>query len=109
MSIPPTTGTMTSPDCYATSDTETVTTAATFHLGDPAAVHLRVGLVVFRCQSGPTCQLRWLAEAVDVPDLGDKHRAEYGADPRNGLNGLIAGVSTQPVSNQLGEQLDLAV
>ena len=77
--------------------------------GDPAAVHLRVGLVVFRCQSSPTCQLRWLAEAADVPDLGNKHRAEYWADPRNGLNGLIAGVSTQPVSNQLGEQLDLAV
>ena len=39
-------------------------------LGDPAAVHVGVGLVMFGCQPGPTGELFGPGEPVDVTDLG---------------------------------------
>ena len=50
-------------------------------LGDPAAVHVGVGLVVLGGQPGPAGQLRGAGEPGDVTDLGDEHRAQDRPDP----------------------------
>ena len=51
-------------------------------LGDPAAVHVGVGLVVLGGQPGPAGQLRQRCEPGDVADLGDEHRPQHGPDRR---------------------------
>jgi hypothetical protein len=91
------------------SGTEAAAAAATSHLGDPSTVHGGVGLVVLGSQPGPRRQLRGLGEATDVADLGDEHRGQHRSDPRNGLDGEVAGVGAQPTGYQLAEQLDLKV
>ena len=91
------------------SGTEAAAAAATSHLGDRAAVHGGVGLVVFRGQPGPRGQLLGLAEAGDVADLGDEHGRQDRPDPGDELDGLVPGVGAQPSGDQLGEQLDLEV
>jgi hypothetical protein len=63
------------------SGTEAAAAAATSHLGDPAAVHGGVGLVVAWGQPGPAGQLRGSGEATDVADLGDEHRGQDRPDP----------------------------
>jgi hypothetical protein len=91
------------------SGTEAAGAAATSHLGDPAAVHGGVGLVVGGGQPGPRRQLLRAAEAGDVPDLGDEHRREDRADPRQQLDGAVSGVGAQPSGDQPGEGVDLEV
>jgi len=91
------------------SGTEAAAAAATSHLGDPAAVHGGVGLVVFGGQPGPRGQLFGPPEASDVADLGDEYRGQHRPDPRDLQERPIAGVLTQPAGNQGGEQLDFEV
>ena len=78
-------------------------------LGDPAAVHGGVGLVVFRGQPGPGGQLLRAAEAGDVADLGDEHRGQHRPHPGDLLDRAIAGVGAQPAGDELGVQVDLEV
>jgi hypothetical protein len=91
------------------SGTEAAGAAATSHLGDPTAVHGGVGLVVFRGQPGPGGQLLGSVEAGDVADLGDEHRGQDRPDPRDLLDGLVAGIGAQPAGDQPGEGVDLEV
>ncbi len=78
-------------------------------LGDPAPAHLGVGLVVLGGHPGPAAQLLGGAEAVHVADLGDEHRAEDRADPRDLSAPRIAGVADQPSTDDAGEHVDLEV
>lgn len=55
--------------------------------GDPAAVHLRIGLTVGRGQPGPGGQLLGPLEAGDIADLGDEDRGQYRTDTVDGLDG----------------------
>ena len=52
-------------------------------LGDPAAVHGGVGLVVLGGQPGPRGQLRRSGEPGHVTDLGDEHRSQDRSDARD--------------------------
>jgi hypothetical protein len=90
-------------------DTEAAAAAATSHLGDPAAVHGGVGLVVARGQPGPRGELGGPGEATDVADLGDEHRGQHRPDPRDLLDRHVPGVFTQSPGDQLGEYVDLEV
>ena len=51
--------------------------------GDPAAVHVGVGLTVLGGQPGPAGQLRGVLEPGDVADLGDEDRTQDRPDPGN--------------------------
>src|SRR3954467_1057537 len=103
------TGTTTSARSGPPWETETAAAAATSHLGDPAAVHGGVGLVMARSQPGPRGQLPRAREAGDVADLGDEHRPEQRPDHRDLLDRAIAGISAQPVGDQPAEGVDLEV
>ena len=50
-------------------------------LGDPATVHVGVGLVMGRGQPGPRRQLPGAGEPTDVADLRDEHRPSSGPIP----------------------------
>ena len=77
--------------------------------GDPAAVHVGVGLAVLGGQPGPAGQLRGVLEPGDVADLGDEDRTQDRPDPGDLLDRQIAGVAGQPAADDAGEQVDLEV
>ena len=59
-------------------------------LGDRAAPHDGVGLVMLGCQPGPRTQLARPREAGDVTDLRHEQRREDPPDPVDGLDRPIA-------------------
>jgi hypothetical protein len=67
-------------------------------LGDPAAVHVGVGLVVARGQPGPAGQLLRAGEAVHVTDLGGEHGSQRRADAGDGQDRGVSGVGGQPAA-----------
>ena len=50
-------------------------------LGDPATVHVGVGLVMLGCQTGPARQLRRVPEPGHLTDLDEEHRSQDRATP----------------------------
>jgi hypothetical protein len=60
-----------------------------------------------RRQARPAAQRAGGREPGDVTDLGDEHRGEHRADPRNRLDGGVAGVGAQTSGDEVGEQSDL--
>ncbi len=78
-------------------------------LGDPAADHLRIGLVVPRGQPGPARTARAGARnRVDVADLGDDDRPEDRPDPGQLLDRAVPVVPGQQVGGHLLQHGDLA-
>ena len=79
-------------------------------LGDPAAVHVGVGLVMLRRQPGPAGQLRgaW-SNRVTSPISATNTAPSTGPIPGISCTARVAGVAGQPASGQPGEQVDLEV
>ena len=77
-------------------------------LGDPAADHLGVGLIVPRGQPGPRAQPGRVPEPGDVADLGDDDRAQHRPDAGQLLDRAVAVVPGQQVGGHLLQHGDLA-
>ena len=78
-------------------------------LGDPATVHVGVGLVMLGCQTGPARQLRRVPEPGHLTDLDEEHPQPGSGHPGQLPQRAIAGIGDQPPSGQPGEQVDLLV
>jgi len=75
--------------------------------GDPTAVHMSVGLVVLRRQTGPAGQLLGAGEPDDVADLGDEHRTQGRPHTGDGEYRPVPGVADQIAPHNAGEHVDL--